>query len=287
MPDLNLTLAAINSSAVALERAITRHAANGVRCKQWSAGLVALFVFLTAGRPVQAALLWVMAPVALLAVADACEVALVRRFTDAYNRFMQKLPLNGGNAMKAEEFSLPDPVPGWRQAGQVLGALGSFSVWPFYGALLALLVAFHMQASQLESSSARLLTSSATKVSQSQAKPSQGTAKASLPMKVAPLSATENSPRQNPAMLPPKTPAMPPQQPGTRIVPNQGTRLPITRFPVQNPVLPPKAPNGATPNAGGGAPSAPPQGINGASGKERAGTPALPPAQPPPSPANP
>ena len=57
MPDLNFTLTAIHSFVEALERAISRHAANGVRCRQWSAGLVALFVFLAAGRPVQPALL--------------------------------------------------------------------------------------------------------------------------------------------------------------------------------------------------------------------------------------
>lgn len=46
---------------------------------------------------------WVVGVVLLLAVADACQVVMARICTDAYNGFMRKLPLNGGNAMKAEE----------------------------------------------------------------------------------------------------------------------------------------------------------------------------------------
>ena len=79
---------------------------------------------------------------------------------------MRKLPLNGGNAMKAEEcFVLPAPEPSWRQTGQVFAAMGSLSVLPFYGALLALVVAFHVQMSGggVRGMSARLVPSAATK----------------------------------------------------------------------------------------------------------------------------
>ncbi len=108
----------------------------------WSAAIAAGVVLLAAGRMQMVPLSWAAGMVLLLALADAGQVAMARVFTDSYNRFMQKLPLNGGNAMKAEEFVLPAPELGWRDAGKVLGALGSFSVWPFYAALLALLVAF-------------------------------------------------------------------------------------------------------------------------------------------------
>lgn len=163
MPDPNLTLAAIQSHTTALDGAIRRSVANSGWFKVGSAVVVLGFVLLASGKAQMAALPWVAGVVVLLALADACQVVMGRICTDAYNGFMRKLPLNGGNAMKAEEcFVLPAPDPGWRQAGQVLGALGSLSVLPFYGALLALVIAFHVQTSP-EGKSARLLPSAAPK----------------------------------------------------------------------------------------------------------------------------
>ena len=130
----------------------------------WGIAIIVGAMVLTVGKAQIGALPWVAGMVVLMALADAGQVAMARVFTDAYNRFMAKLPLNGGNAMKAEEWLvLPPPTLSLRQAGQVFGALGSFSVWPFYGALLALVVAFHVQTSQPGNGSARLLPSAATK----------------------------------------------------------------------------------------------------------------------------
>ncbi len=133
--------------------------------------MVAGMLLFASSRAQMAGLPWAAGVAVLLALADAGQVALARSFTGAYNRFMAKVPLNGGNAPKAEEWLvLPAPTLGLRDAGQVLGALGSFSVWPFYGALLALVVAFHVQMAGSggccgEGKSARLLTSSATNMS--------------------------------------------------------------------------------------------------------------------------
>ena len=166
MPDPNLTLTAVQSHTTALDGAIRRHITNSGWFKMGSAVAVLGVVLLASGKAQMAALPWAAGVVILLAFADACQVVMARVCTDAYNGFMRKLPLNGGNAMKAEEcFVLPAPEPGWRQAGQVLGALGSLSVLPFYGALLALVVAFHVQMAGDGggAKAARLLTSSATK----------------------------------------------------------------------------------------------------------------------------
>ena len=122
-----------------------RHSSTAGRCKALSVVIVAGVLFVTGGKARVAMLPWTVGAVLLLTMVDAGQVALARTFTDAYNRFMRKLPLNGGNAMKAEEFSLPAPDLRLRDAGKVFAALGSFSVWPFYAALLALLVAFHVQ----------------------------------------------------------------------------------------------------------------------------------------------
>ena len=175
-----------------------------------------------------AALPWAAATVVLLALADAGQSAMARVFTDAYNRFMQKLPLNGGNAMKAEDaFALPPLELGWRQAGLVLRALGSFSVWPFYGALLALLVAAHFQ----------MAAPSAAGVQ-------NAGRDAGAPTVMPQNSATTVVPRQTPFQSPLK-PATPP--PGVRFPPMPQNRFPATRPPGQS-AAPPKAPTaGGTP----------------------------------------
>lgn len=207
----------------------------------WSAGIVAGLIVFSTGRAQMAALPWAGSVVGLLALADACQLALARIFTDAYNRFMQKLPLNGGNAMKAEDvFQLPPPELGWREAGLVLRALGSFSVWPFYGALLAVVVAFHFQ----NPPPGPIATSAAPPNTKSQ------------PAMKPPQSVTTSvQPRQTPFIFPQKTS---PQQPGVRFPTVPPTGYPANRFPVQDSAAPlPPRPGAAIPFSpiqGAGAP---------------------------------
>ena len=179
-----------------------------------------------------AALPWAAATVVLLALADAGQAALARVFTDAYNRFMQKLPLHGGNAMKpstgaqaggAEDtFQLPPLGLGWRQAGLVWRALGSFSVWPFYGALLVLLGAVHWQMAVPWAVSEKAGRDAGAPT----VKPAQTVMK-TLPLK-------QGEP------LSPQKPATPP--PGVRFPPAPQNRFPATRLPGQI-ATPPKAPD--------------------------------------------
>jgi hypothetical protein len=227
------------------------------------------------GRAQMAALPWAAAPVVLLALADACQVVMARICTDAYNAFMRKLPLNGGNAMKAEEcFVLPLPEPGWRQAGQVLGALGSLSVLPFYGALLALVVAFYVQtAGRGDLENGRLGEKNA-------ANQAQSTVKTSLPKTVGPYppsrggqpsangspSTLQKSPFA-PTIVQPGQPGQPPvlsplrpvqPQPGVRLAPTPPTRLPVNGGPGNGQPtngLPPQSPVPAPVPGVGGTPA--------------------------------
>ncbi len=286
MPDPNVTTAAIETHAAALHGAIGRHAANASRCKVWSGAIVTGLVLLAAGKAQMGALPWAAGVVVLLALAEAGQVALARFFTEAYNRFMAKVPLNGGNLPKAEEWLvLPAPVLGWRQAGLVLRALGSFSVWPFYAALLALLVTFHVQTSP-----------SAAEKSHSAAKPAPASVKSTVPMSVLsaptprpsqpsnatgafpngpakpPGNSTQPRPPQPQNTFTPGKPATPPaaiRYPGIPPArPPQNTNTPPSALPPQN-ATPPQngAPpaNGAVPptgaaQPGGGSPPPPLQG---------------------------
>ena len=92
MPDLNITLAAIQSHGTTLERAINRQGANSGRCKVWSGAIVTGMLLLASGKAEMAALPWAAGVVVLLALADAAQVAMAWVCTDAYNRFMRKLP---------------------------------------------------------------------------------------------------------------------------------------------------------------------------------------------------
>ena len=146
MPDPNLTLTAMQPHATALEASVSRHSANAAQCKIWSAAIVGgVLLLMSSGKGPISVLPWMVVLMGLLALVDAGQAAMARVVTEAYNRFMRKLPINGGNAIKAEEFVLPVPELGWRDTGKVLAALSSFSVWPFYTALLVLLVGFHVQ----------------------------------------------------------------------------------------------------------------------------------------------
>ncbi len=113
MPDPNITLTAIETHAAAVERAMRRHAANAGRCKVWSLAIIAGVMVFAGGKAQMGALTWVAGVVVLLALADACAVVMARACTDAYHAFMRKLPLNGGNAMKALE------LRAWQRGGGV------------------------------------------------------------------------------------------------------------------------------------------------------------------------
>ncbi len=146
MPDPSIPQIAIQSHAAALQGAVERHGANATRCKMWSGAGVAGMILLGVGHGPSAGLPWAAGMVGLLALWDACNVAMGRRAVGAYSRFMARVPLNGGNLPKAEEWLvLPGADLGIRDLGCVIRALGSLTVWPFYGALLSLLVAFYLQ----------------------------------------------------------------------------------------------------------------------------------------------
>ena len=83
MTDPSISTTAIKVHAAALENAISRHAVNTVRCKVWSAEIVAGLIVIAMGRAQMAALPWAGSVVVVM---DASQLALARICTDAYNR---------------------------------------------------------------------------------------------------------------------------------------------------------------------------------------------------------
>ena len=83
------------------------------RCKLWgglgAAGVVAVAVW----KMQPGVLPWAAGAIFLCALADAACVALARRAAAAYGRFMARVPLNGGNLPKAEEWFAPPETASW------------------------------------------------------------------------------------------------------------------------------------------------------------------------------
>lgn len=119
---------------------IQRMAANSASCKAWCITLVSAILVIIAdkGKP-DYALISVI-PTVLFLVLDTYYLALEKAFRESYNIFIEKLHKKN---IKAEDLYVVSPH------GSILKAFGealrSFSVWPFYLMLLAMIcIAKHL-----------------------------------------------------------------------------------------------------------------------------------------------
>lgn len=121
---------AVQAHVEIMQAIIERMASNSASCKAWCIALVsaALVIVGDKGRPWLALIAFI--PTALFLVLDAYYLALERDFRRAYNRFVDKLYKNEISLCDIYFVSLQQTT--WKE---VLKAVGSFSVWPFYGML--------------------------------------------------------------------------------------------------------------------------------------------------------
>lgn len=129
--DLGINSEAVQAHLSILQSVIQRMAANSASSKAWCITLVSaiLVVLADKGKPNY---LWIaVIPTVLFLVLDAYYLALERGFRSSYNAFIDKL--HGGKVAPGDVYAVvPAGALGW----QVLKALLSFSVWPFYLTLL-------------------------------------------------------------------------------------------------------------------------------------------------------
>lgn len=113
---------------------IQRMASNSSASKAWCISVVAAILVLVAdkGRP-QYAFIAVLPTVLFLAL-DAYYLALEKQFRKSYDQFVTKV--HSGALVPADLFSIS---PGRVSSRVQLEALGSFSVWGFYGTVLVLI----------------------------------------------------------------------------------------------------------------------------------------------------
>ena len=127
--------ASVQAHLQILQSVIQRMAGNSTSCKAWCITIVSAILVLIAdkGKPNLALLAFL--PTFLFLALDAYYLALEKAFRSSYNSFVKKLH---NNELHFEDlFSV---IPRGDMTNHQMEALGSFSVWGFYGVLAILVV---------------------------------------------------------------------------------------------------------------------------------------------------
>lgn len=119
-----------------LQDVIERMASNSTSSKAWCITIVSAILVIIAGKGKADLALLALMPTILFLALDAYYLALEKGFRNSYKSFVTKV--HDGTLTPADLYSIAPE-------GQVLilqlKAFGSFSVWGFYGALAALILA--------------------------------------------------------------------------------------------------------------------------------------------------
>lgn len=134
----------INDSAVSdflgqIQGIINRLAGQSAACKNWIVGLATAALLFVLEKEAKIPL-WTLCPlVALLGFIDAYYLSLERDFINVSRRFVKKLHQN--TAQWTDVYTIPPPPKGPARVAATIKACASFSVWPFYGAIIVLVMA--------------------------------------------------------------------------------------------------------------------------------------------------
>ncbi|MHB1341352.1 MAG: hypothetical protein ACYC77_07140 [Coriobacteriia bacterium] len=128
-----------------MQSVIERMAGNSASCKAWCVALVSAVLVLVGdkGKPDY---VWIaVIPAVLFMALDTHYLALEKAFRASYNRFIAR--------MHSDELIVDDlyaVAPSGKMPRHVMDALRSFSIWPFYLTLLAMVyVAFRVVATSV------------------------------------------------------------------------------------------------------------------------------------------
>ena len=135
--------AAVRAHLSILQDVIRRMASNSASCKNWCIVLVAAMLVLVAAMLVLVArtaspdcALLAVIPTLLFCLLDAYYLALEQAFRSSYNAFVGKLHRD---AVEIADLYVVRPTGKINR--QLLVSLRSTSIWPFYGALVLIIVA--------------------------------------------------------------------------------------------------------------------------------------------------
>lgn len=128
--------AAVQAHLEILQSVIQRMSSNSSSSKAWCIALVSAVLVIVAdkGKPEYA---WfAVIPTLLFLMLDAYYLSLEKGFRNSYNGFIDKL-----HDRQIQQGDLYAVVPSGPTPKRFLKAFGSFSVWPMYSALLAMIYA--------------------------------------------------------------------------------------------------------------------------------------------------
>lgn len=139
MPNLNVESAALQSFLDMNQGIINRLANNSASCKTWCITIVSAIAVIIAGldafKPDH---IWISTiPLVLFLMLDSYYLALERHFRDIHKVFVEKV--HSGNA-KNEDLYVFSKLKGWELLVATIKAIRSFSILPFYGLLIAIVI---------------------------------------------------------------------------------------------------------------------------------------------------
>lgn len=126
---------AVQSHLGIIQSVIQRMSSNSSSCKAWCITLVSAILVIVAdkGKP-QYALIAIIPTVLFLAL-DTYYLALERMFRKSYNNFIEKV--HNGKVVSSDLYSV---IPEGNLYKNFFSSLLSFSIWPFYLTLIAMIV---------------------------------------------------------------------------------------------------------------------------------------------------
>jgi hypothetical protein len=126
--------AAVQAHLSIAQSVIQRMATNSSSCKAWCITLVSAILVIVAdkGKPDYA--LIAVVPTFLFLVLDMYYLALERCFRQSYNKFIEKL--HAGRVIAADLYAV---TPTGSVVNTFFKSLASFSIWPFYATLGAMI----------------------------------------------------------------------------------------------------------------------------------------------------
>jgi hypothetical protein len=138
MNNVNFESSAVQNYLIILQNIVNRLAGNSANCKTWGITLVSAIVVF-AYQQTQANVIWVaLIPLTLCFLLDIYYLALEKHFRNVYNDFVRDV--HAGTAKTGALYVIPPPSGAIATLGSMANAIRSFSIWPFYGLIIVMLI---------------------------------------------------------------------------------------------------------------------------------------------------
>ena len=126
---------AVQAHLTILQEVVQRMAGNSAAAKGWCIAIVSAILVVVADKGQPRLVIIAAIPTMLFLALDAYYLSLEKRFRESYNIFIRKLH---EGKIEGDDLYVVAPARG-DHAGWLMRSLISFSVWPFYFTLLAMI----------------------------------------------------------------------------------------------------------------------------------------------------